>query len=117
MDLPDWLNKEAWADFIQHRIEIKKPLKPLSAKKNMNVLEKQKNLQQEIVDNCIKNEWRGLFNITEKVNVVMPQACLPKTDVEWISYGIRKNQPARPGEPWPKFKGRMKAIWEVDNVQ
>lgn len=112
MELPEWLNKQAWEEFTQHRIEIKKPLTPLAAKKNMSVLEKQKNLQQDIVDNCIKNNWRGLFNITEKLNTYMPQTYLPKGDQSWIKYGNEHNQLPKTGESMYAYTARLKTHWE-----
>jgi len=60
-ELPAWLNKEAWSEFEQHRKDIKKPLTPMAAKKNISILEKHKTQQQEIIDKTIANQWTGLF--------------------------------------------------------
>jgi len=59
--LPSWLNLEAWSEFEQHRKDIKKPLTPMAAKKNISILEKHKTQQQEIIDKTIANQWTGLF--------------------------------------------------------
>jgi len=63
ISLPDWLNFESWAEFVQHRKDIKKPLTHLAAKKNLAVLEKFKDQQKQIIDTTIANRWTGLFSL------------------------------------------------------
>jgi hypothetical protein len=60
-NLPDWLDKEAWSEFLQHRQDIKKPLSDLARKNNLKVLERNKDYQSEIIGNTIRNRWTGLF--------------------------------------------------------
>lgn len=62
-DVPLWLDKSAWNEFEQHRRDIKKPLTDLSRKKNLKILEDNKNDQREIIDKTIANRWTGLFPI------------------------------------------------------
>ena len=64
--LPSWVNQEAWGEFIQHRKDIRKPLTGLAKKKNLKILEQNKNMQQEIIDKSIANRWSGLFPV--KIN-------------------------------------------------
>lgn len=59
--VPEWIDLQAWEEFQQHRRDIRKPLSELGYKKNMNVLEKNKTRQKEIVDRTIANGWKGLF--------------------------------------------------------
>jgi len=60
-ELPIWVDQKAWGEFVQHRKDIRKPLKSTSAKKNLAVLEKHKTQQKEIIDATIANAWTGLF--------------------------------------------------------
>jgi hypothetical protein len=56
-----WVDPQAIDDFIRHRIDIKKPLTALAFKKSLELLEKNKGSQREMVDTTIRNSWIGLF--------------------------------------------------------
>jgi hypothetical protein len=64
--LPDWIDKEIWADWVQHRVEKKKPLTPLSIKKQIKFLEPLKDIHREILNKSIQNGWTGIFDPNEK---------------------------------------------------
>lgn len=56
------VDPSVWAEFVEHRKAIKKPLGKLSAQKNRNILEALTLEQQrETVDRTIANNWTGLF--------------------------------------------------------
>jgi hypothetical protein len=56
------VNENAWKEFVQHRVEIKKKLTAGAAKKNRLVLDGLPfGEQQEIVDQAIRSGWTGLF--------------------------------------------------------
>ena len=60
--LPSEVSESVWADFEQHRKEIRKPLKPLSKIKSANILKNLSHEQQRIcVDKSISSGWAGLF--------------------------------------------------------
>lgn len=59
--LPNWLNKEAWGEWVAYRKERGKKLTPMSIKKQLKDLEKNKADQVEIINNSIRNGWTGLF--------------------------------------------------------
>jgi hypothetical protein len=64
--LPDWLDKESWNNFIQHRKEIGKPLKTTGIKMAIKKLERMKEQGQDIVlviEHAISNGYQGLFEI------------------------------------------------------
>jgi predicted transcriptional regulator len=63
-DLPDWLNKEAWAEWVQYRKEIRKTLKPTTTKKQISFLEKYQDDHVEIINRSITNGWTGMFPLT-----------------------------------------------------
>src|SRR3990167_6479319 len=61
------INKEAWNEFVQHRKDIKQPLSSIATSKNRNFLAQQDfEDQQRIVDETIRNNWRGLFPLKNK---------------------------------------------------
>lgn len=59
--LPDWLNKNAWKEWLEYRKEIGKSLKPSTVAKQLSLLEKNKKTHIEIIDRSITNGWVGLF--------------------------------------------------------
>ena len=60
--LPAEIDVDVWAEFEQHRAEIKKPLSDLARTKAANVLIGcSVDQQKRIVDKTIQNRWTGLF--------------------------------------------------------
>jgi hypothetical protein len=59
--LPDWINLNAWNAWVQHRKEIKKPLKPTTIRLQLRFLEEHKKDHTQIIKNSIVNGWTGLF--------------------------------------------------------
>lgn len=60
------LNIKAWNEYIAHRKQIRaKPLKPVSIEKQQRWLVEQgpPEIQQQIVDQTIRNNWQGLFEL------------------------------------------------------
>jgi len=60
-DLPHWLNKEAWAEWVQFRKEIKKKLVQTTINRQLKFLEKHKDTHVLILEQSIQNGWQGLF--------------------------------------------------------
>jgi hypothetical protein len=62
LDTPEF--RATWAEWIQHRIEIKKPMKPLSAKKLLKSLaEGGERKAIESINQSIANGWQGVFEV------------------------------------------------------
>jgi len=60
--LPPTVDAAIWAEFEQHRQDIRKPLSPLSRRKNAAILETLPHDQQRTcIDSTIANGWTGLF--------------------------------------------------------
>lgn len=62
----DGLNLEAWGEYMAHRKQLRaKPLKPASIEKQQQWLVEQgpPDIQQQIVDQTIRNNWQGLFEL------------------------------------------------------
>ena len=61
-DNNDHVDPTVWAEFVEHRKAIRKPLGKLSATKNRNILEAMTPAQQrQAVDTTIANNWVGIF--------------------------------------------------------
>ncbi len=60
--LPPWVNPRAWAEFEQHRREMRKPLTDLARKKAWSQLRGLTHEQQQaVVDYSIAGRYQGLF--------------------------------------------------------
>ena len=79
-DLPQWLNKEIWAEWVQFRKEIRKPLKHTTIKLQLKMLEKNKENHVEILETSIQNGWQGLFPNKARV---YPQKEAEIGSIEW----------------------------------
>ena len=67
MTTPDTLNADAWNEWIDYRVDKRKPVTQVSAKKQVAMLAGYSfETQQQMVDASIANGWQGLFPI--KVN-------------------------------------------------
>jgi hypothetical protein len=69
--LPDWLDREAFFEYREHRRTIKKPLTPQSEKLAIKTLFDVFNngeSQREIIERSILNGWAGLFPNSKKNN-------------------------------------------------
>jgi len=62
-DLPQWLNKEAWAEWVQFRKEIRKKLVQTTISRQLKFLEQHKDNHVVILEQSIQNGWQGLFDV------------------------------------------------------
>jgi len=67
-ELPDWLDKEIWAEWESHRAAIRKKLTVASIKLQIRMLDSNRSDHVAIIENSIKNGWTGLFPIDPKKN-------------------------------------------------
>lgn len=61
IELPDWLDKDAWNEWLQYKKEKRKTLTPQMIKLQLKKLEADKDHQREIIEQSIANGWTGLF--------------------------------------------------------
>ena len=64
VNYPDWLDRELWQSYKDHRIALKAKLTKRAEELAITKLKKliaEGNDQREIIDNCIENGWKGLF--------------------------------------------------------
>jgi hypothetical protein len=68
IELPDWLDKKAWAEWIQYRKEIKKKLVPSTIKAQLTFLAKDKANHVSVIQQSITNGWTGLHELKNNKN-------------------------------------------------
>ena len=80
--LPAEVDESIWADYVQHRKEIHKPLTPLSKVKSANILKDLSHDQQRAcVDKSISSRWAGLFPDKHAVKKSKSDAAMD----EWLN--------------------------------
>ena len=82
------LNQQALDEFIEHRIELKRPMTPLAIKKAANILKPFPfDHQQYMVDTAIISGWRGLFPVDPPRQISTKQPTLQQdlNDTSWAS--------------------------------
>lgn len=88
--MPDWIDKQDWEDFKQHRQQMKKPLTFQCEKRAIAKLAKLKTLghdPKDVINESIINGWSGLFEI-RKVTTLQniqnnPVKQEPRSTVKW----------------------------------
>lgn len=65
-ELPLWLNKEKWNEWLEYRKQSKKKMTEFTIKKQLNFLETYKKDHIKIIDRSIMNGWQGLFPLDNK---------------------------------------------------
>jgi phage replication O-like protein O len=76
VEIPSWLNKEIWNNFIEHRKALKKPMTPQAIKLAFKKLEEFKNQgynPEDVINQSILNGWQGLFEPKRRVNKLPTQ--------------------------------------------
>ncbi len=71
LEIPSWLNKEVWSNFIEHRKALKKPMTPQAIKLAFKKLEEFKNQgynPEDVINQSILNGWLGLFEPKRRAN-------------------------------------------------
>lgn len=66
VELPEWLNKDAWFDFLDMRKGLKKPMKEKAIKLAINKLSGLRDAgedPQQVLEQSIMNSWQGLFAV------------------------------------------------------
>ncbi len=72
-NLPQWLNQEAWTEWVQFRKEIKKKLVQTTINRQLKFLEKHKTNHVAILEQSIQNGWQGLFEVKQTFKRNTPQ--------------------------------------------
>lgn len=65
-DLPAWLNKKAWSEWISYRKESKKKMTKATIKKQLSLLEQHQRDHVSIINQSIQNGWTGLFPLKNR---------------------------------------------------
>lgn len=66
VELPGWVDKRAWKEWVQYRNERKKSLLPSTIEKQLAFLNRFKKWHVDIIEQSIRNGWIGLFPLKGK---------------------------------------------------
>ena len=66
IDLPLWLNKNSWEEWMQYRKESKKKMTDSTVKKQLKFLSHHIKDHIKIIERSITNGWQGLFPLDNK---------------------------------------------------
>jgi hypothetical protein len=92
--LPSWLPSEAWAEFVQHRKDIKKPLSDLATQKNLKLLDELRSQGEDpvrVIEQSIANGWQGLFAVRKAAAPPRGGPALPAQDSSFIPRSRRNS--------------------------
>jgi hypothetical protein len=81
MEIPEWLPRDAWREFVEHRRDKKNPLTERAARANLRkLLEFRSNGQdpRAVIDQTTAAGWTGLFEL--KAGKKTPKAQAPMID-------------------------------------
>lgn len=69
IELPEWLSKKTWGDFLAHRKQLKSPMTDEAQKRMIKKLENLKDDghdPEQILDQSMVNGWKGIFSIKQE---------------------------------------------------
>jgi len=64
IELPGWLDADDWADWVKHRVELRKPITELAAREQLRRLAELRQAghgPREVIRHSIAAGWQGLF--------------------------------------------------------
>lgn len=62
-DLPEWLSRTAWSDWVQYRKESRKKITPSTERRQIKMLSQHIEDHVKIIEQSIEQGWMGLFPI------------------------------------------------------
>lgn len=68
IELPEWLNKPAWEEWLEYRKQSKKTVSAMSQKMQLKFLEENKADHIQVLKQSVMNGWTGLFEIKKGFN-------------------------------------------------
>lgn len=111
---PEWLDPEIWAEFIQFRTEIKKPLFEIGEKRMISKLARLSvNCDyRDILDRSIINNWQDIYELPDEDNTQLIDS-IPYDSIAALYERLLPNNP-------PIFKlnelrkAQIRARWKND---
>jgi hypothetical protein len=73
IEIPDWLPRDAWREFVEHRREMKNSLTERAAKANIKKLSEFRSNGQDpraVIEQTIAGGWTGLFEVKSGKNAL-----------------------------------------------
>lgn len=101
IDLPDWLPADVWADWVDHRQEIKKPMTARGAELTLAKLTKLRlkgHDPTELIENAIESRWQGIYAPRTEKSHANLQSSSKLSAVERVEQAIRDRRANDPGD-------------------
>jgi len=94
--VPEWLNRQAWQEWVQYRLEAKKPIKTeLTVTKAFKLLKEcldEGHDPAEVINASIANSYQGLFKPKFPVRKQLPVAQQQSAQQHWNSREAWENE-------------------------
>lgn len=74
VELPDWLDKSKWQEWVQYRKEKKQALKPSTVAYQIKFLSQHVENHQLIIEQSIQQGWTGLFELKKNYKTAVKPA-------------------------------------------
>lgn len=103
--LPDWLPETVWAEWVSHRIDIRKPLSQRAAELTIAKIVKLRLAGHDpktLIENAIENGWQGIYAPrSEKTNATSTSTSNRKLSaVEQVEQAIREQFASEPDDDY-----------------
>lgn len=101
VDLPDWLSASVWADWVDHRQEIKKPMTARGAELTLAKLTKLRlkgHDPTELIELAIESRWQGIYAPRTETRSANLQPSSKLSAVERVEQAIRDRRANDPGD-------------------
>jgi hypothetical protein len=87
IEIPDVINQQAWSEWVEYRKSKKKTVSKAAATKQFKMLSNYAfDIQQQIIDQSIQNDYQGLFELKGVANVQTQQSAMKNlTNTDWAS--------------------------------
>jgi len=87
--IPDGINQTAWTEWLSYRITKKKPVSQKAATKQFKLLSNYAfDVQQQIIDQSIQNDYQGLFEPKGKPTENKPPLINRLKDRSWAKHMV-----------------------------
>lgn len=86
IELPEWLDKKKWAEWMTYRKERKLTCSDITINKQIKLLEKNQDKHTEIIERSLLNGWQGLFPLPEVRQGKAPSNVLKPAEDKYSKY-------------------------------
>jgi len=98
IELPDWLPRSAWVDWVEHRIAVKAPLTERAASMGIRLLEKLKDQGHdpvEVIEQSVRTgKWTDFYPLKNQTAGSGRRPTPSQANAQWMANLWSDSQPA-----------------------